>query len=74
VVATSAGLISRRSERGALVFRGVPYARPPLGPLLYHKPIPSDPSEGVRPCESFAARSLQGSVRRGGGVRVLEWV
>lgn len=39
MVVTSAGLISGRHERDALVFTGVPYAHPPVGPLRYRKPV-----------------------------------
>ena len=70
VAPTSAGRISGRRERDALVFRGVPYARPPVGPLRYRKPLAPEAWEGVRPCESFGARSLQGSARRGQAPRV----
>ena len=50
-----------RGERnGPLrVFRGVPFAEPPIGPLRFGPPHPKQPWTGVRDATHFAAASLQ---------------
>ncbi|MER5433857.1 carboxylesterase family protein [Streptomyces sp. NPDC002588] len=59
VVRTSAGLIAgERVGRGA-VFRGVPYARPPLGALRFASPRPPESWHGVREAVRFTDVSLQ---------------
>ena len=66
--ATSQGLIVR-TARGALsgvalaggvtVFRGIPYAEPPLGDLRWRPPVARAPWRDVRPAVDFAAACLQ---------------
>jgi para-nitrobenzyl esterase len=48
VVETSAGRLQGASERGVHVFRGVPYAAPPAGPLRFRPPQRPTPWAGVR--------------------------
>lgn len=48
VVATTAGRVRGRREAGLTVWRGVPYAAPPVGPLRFRAPQPVDPWPGVR--------------------------
>ena len=62
---TTAGLVSGVRERGAIAFKGVPYAEAPIGHLRYSLPQAPRPWEGVRPCGTTAPRSMQGSARRG---------
>ncbi|QXJ25583.1 carboxylesterase/lipase family protein [Actinomadura graeca] len=50
---TTAGAVRGRREDGLAVFRGVPFARPPVGPLRFAAPEPPEPWEGVRPAEAF---------------------
>lgn len=46
------GLLS--GGRGEVrVFKGIPYAAPPTGPLRWRPPRPPDPWEGVRQCTEF---------------------
>lgn len=43
------------TEDGAVaIYRGVPYAAPPVGELRWRPPQPVEPWEGVRDCSSFA--------------------
>ncbi|MCZ4602827.1 carboxylesterase family protein [Streptomyces sp. Lzd4kr] len=50
IVRTTSGLI-RGSSLGTLnVFRGIPYARPPVGPLRLTAPEPARPWNGLRDC------------------------
>lgn len=41
------------------IFRGIPYARPPLGPLRFRAPQPPRPWDGVRPARQFGHRAWQ---------------
>lgn len=61
VVPISAGLIRGVAEDGLRVFRGVPFAAPPLGELRWKAPQPVEPWQGVRPAVEFASDPYQGS-------------
>ncbi|MFC6156231.1 carboxylesterase/lipase family protein [Kribbella jiaozuonensis] len=52
-VRTTTGLVRGRSENGLSVFRGIPFARPPVGELRFAAPQPADPWDGVRDAFSF---------------------
>lgn len=41
------------------VFKGVPYAAPPVGPLRFLPPQPLQPWDGVRRCHDFAPVAVQ---------------
>ncbi|MFJ9696989.1 carboxylesterase/lipase family protein [Kitasatospora sp. NPDC101183] len=53
VVRTTEGALRGRLDRGLAVFRGVPYARPPVGALRFAAPAPPEPWEGVREAAEF---------------------
>ncbi|MET7453914.1 carboxylesterase family protein [Streptomyces sp. NPDC005574] len=59
VVRTSGGLVAGRRTGGVAVFRGVPYARPPVGALRFASPRPPRPWRGVRPATHFSDVSFQ---------------
>jgi para-nitrobenzyl esterase len=44
---------------GVRAYRGVPFARPPLGDLRWRPPLPPEPWEGVRPADTFAPHAPQ---------------
>jgi para-nitrobenzyl esterase len=64
VIKTEAGLISGFTQgepgREVHVFRGVPYAAPPVGDLRWQPPQPSIPWTGIRACTDFSAQAPQG--------------
>ena len=43
VVSTSAGRVRGRIEKGIAVFRGIPFAKPPIGPLRFEWGFPFKP-------------------------------
>ena len=43
----------------ALIFRGVPYAQPPVGSLRFARPQEQEPWEGPRDCTQFSPRCPQ---------------
>lgn len=52
-ISVAAGRLSGRTEGDVVVFRGVPYAAPPVGPLRWRAPRPVTPWSGVRPALAF---------------------
>ena len=62
IVETSLGTLEgERAEGGGdvLVFRGVPYAEPPVGDGRWRAPRPAAPWEGVRPAATFGPACWQ---------------
>ncbi len=53
VVRTTAGQVRGRSEGGVAVFRGIPFAQPPVGDLRFAAPHPARPWDGVREAAMF---------------------
>jgi len=67
-VRTTAGNV--RGEQGAegLVFRGIPFAAPPVGARRFLPPAPPEPWEGVRDCTAFSPICPQLQLGEMGGV------
>ena len=59
VVHTAAGKVEGSHGDGMFVFRGVPYAEPPVGPRRWLPPAPKSRWDGVRPAKEFAAAAVQ---------------
>ncbi len=59
IAETTAGTIAGTQENGLCVFRGVPYAAPPVGALRFRAPQPVTPWDGVREAKAFSPISLQ---------------
>src|ERR1700722_17839709 len=57
-VSTSAGRVRGRVEHGNAVFRGIPFARPPVGELRFQAPVPPGPWDGVRDAAEFGPPEL----------------
>lgn len=55
VIQVEGGLISgvENENNDVLIFKGVPYAAPPVGNLRWCPPQPVIPWEGVRKCDKF---------------------
>ncbi len=53
IVKTAAGDVQGRSIAHGLVFRGIPFAEPPVGDLRYRPPQPAKAWPGVRDCGDF---------------------
>ena len=60
---TRYGWVRAAAERGVQTYRGIPYARPPLGPLRHRPPLPPEPWKGVRECREFGAAAPQNPPR-----------
>jgi para-nitrobenzyl esterase len=63
-VRTDAGIVEGTTVTGTSVrvFRGVPYAAPPVGELRWQPPQPVAPWAGVREATAFGARCMQGRI------------
>ena len=49
-----------------VVFKGVPYAEPPVGELRWKRPQPKTPWEGVRSAQAFSPKAPQADLTREG--------
>src|SRR5262245_43771392 len=60
-VRTTSGVVDGTTGTlpGIRVFRGIPYAAPPVGDLRWAPPQPVAPWTGVRPAHDFGPRCIQ---------------
>ncbi|MDP1751717.1 MAG: carboxylesterase/lipase family protein [Reyranella sp.] len=59
VVETTSGKVRGAMERGVSVFKGIPYAAPPLGPLRFRPPRPIEPWSGIRDATAYGNMAVQ---------------
>ena len=64
-VKTSSGEVKGHLVEGCRVFRGVPFAEPPVGALRWRAPTPKAPWSGVRDATKAAAQCPQLDILRG---------
>lgn len=53
VVETVSGMVEGRYEQGSHVFKGIPYAEPPIAALRWAPPVPVRPWTGIREAFDF---------------------
>jgi len=53
------GVLQGTKEAGLTVYRGIPFAAPPVGDLRWRAPQPAAKWEGVRPADKFAPQCVQ---------------
>jgi para-nitrobenzyl esterase len=59
-VSTANGILEGITEKsGIRVFRGVPFAKPPVGDLRWKEPQPAENWQGIRKAEKFGNRGMQ---------------
>ena len=61
-VELSSGRLSGTFEGSLSAFRGIPYARPPIGPLRFAAPQPPEPWTGVREATTFGPAAAQSAI------------
>src|SRR5271157_55416 len=63
-VRTEAGSVqgSTSTDGKVQIFKGIPYAAPPVGALRWKEPQPAPSWQGVRQAKEFGARCMQGNV------------
>lgn len=59
-VTLDSGMIAGAVEGTLTIFKGIPYAAPPVGPLRWKAPQPALPWTGVREARAFGAACPQG--------------
>jgi para-nitrobenzyl esterase len=59
-ITIESGLLQGISENGLTVYRGVPFASPPVGDLRWRAPQPPAKWEGVRQANKFASFPIEG--------------
>jgi para-nitrobenzyl esterase len=59
IVATRSGKVEGFERDGVHVFRGIPYAAPPVGPRRWQPPVREEAWEGTRDATSFSAQAAQ---------------
>lgn len=58
-IKTKYGIIEGIDQGGYVEFRGIPYAKPPVGELRWKAPESPEPFEGVYQADKFQAKSCQ---------------
>ena len=58
-VTTANGILEGMDESGIRVFKGVPFAQPPVGDLRWKEPQPVKNWSGVRKADKFGPRAVQ---------------
>ena len=61
-VLTESGTISGARENGLSVYKGVPFAAPPVGNLRWRLPMAAAPWNGTRKADAFAPACMQAGV------------
>jgi para-nitrobenzyl esterase len=59
IVATRSGKVEGLERDGVHVFRGIPYAAPPVGPRRWQPPVREEAWEGTHDTTSFSPQSAQ---------------
>jgi len=59
IVKTSAVIIEGSNQHEIAVFKGIPFAKPPVGSLRWKAPEPVDSWKGVKQCNAFGASPVQ---------------
>ena len=58
-VKTASGLVSGYASGPVAVFKGIPYAAPPVGELRWRAPLPTTNWDGLLKCEAWPASAMQ---------------
>ncbi len=61
-IPTESGAISGVSEGGLNIYKGIPFAAPPIGDLRWRPPVPLTPWTGTRTSDAFAPACMQTGV------------
>ena len=67
-VKVDGGLVQGVADAGLTVYKGIPFAAPPVGPLRWRAPQPVASWPGVRAADSFAPACMQAGTPPPGGV------
>ena len=59
---TGGVLVGNYSQNGVAVFKGIPYAKPPVGELRFKPPVPMDPWDGELDCSEYGNSPIQNDI------------
>lgn len=68
-VRVEGGMVQGASEGGLTVYRGIPFAAPPVGDLRWRGPQPAAKWDGVKETVKFAPSCMQGAMNASGAGR-----
>jgi para-nitrobenzyl esterase len=71
-VKTEAGMLQGVEGQGVTIYRGIPYAAPPVGDLRWRAPRPAAHWQGVRTADKFGDSCMQNAPPLGGPLTVSE--
>ncbi|MFI6684019.1 carboxylesterase/lipase family protein [Streptomyces sp. NPDC050485] len=74
IVRTVEGVVEGRLRQGYAVFRGIPYAQPPVGALRFAAPAPLPRWEGTRQAAEFGPAAPQSGPTRGSSAAGRDWL
>ena len=60
VIETKSGKVQGYSEKGIEVYKGIPYAEPPIGDLRFRPPVAKEPWDGVLDATKYGPCAFQG--------------
>jgi para-nitrobenzyl esterase len=66
VVRVAGGSVAGTVQAGGGVFKGIPFAQPPVGKLRWRAPQPVEPWKGVRDATHYSAACVQNPLGTGG--------
>ena len=59
LLTTPSGKLRGETANGVRIFRGIPFAAPPIGPLRFRPTAPLQPWKGIREATAFAPPAMQ---------------
>lgn len=65
IVETQYGKIRGVQRKHCILYKGVPYAKPPVGNLRWRAPQPQEPWSGILEADQFPAKAIQGEQNEG---------
>jgi para-nitrobenzyl esterase len=71
-VKVTGGAVSGAAENGISIFKGIPFAAPPVGDLRWKAPAPVKPWSGLRKADAFADACMQAPHSQGNTAPVSE--
>ena len=62
IIETKSGKVKGYNEKGVEVYKGIPYAEPPIGDLRFRPPVAKEPWDGVLDATKYGPCAFQGYI------------